>query len=143
MSHLARVSAALLAVILLGAACAHSQSPVLYPNAKLKEAGKDQAEAEISACRSLADDYTSSSAAKAKEIGKDTAVGGVGGAAVGAVGGAVSGGGAGRGAAIGAAVGATAGAVTGTAKSVGPSQVYKNFVDRCLRERGYEVIGWQ
>ena len=97
----------------------------------------------FASCRSLADDYTSSGAATAKEIGKDTAVGGVGGAAVGAVGGAVSGGGAGRGAAIGAAVGATAGAVTGTAKSVGPSPVYKNFVDRCLRERGYEVIGWQ
>jgi hypothetical protein len=143
MSHLARVTAVLLAVGALGAACAHTQSPVLYPNAKLKEAGKDQANAEISACRSLADDYTSSGAATAKEIGKDTAVGGVGGAAVGAVGGAVSGGGAGRGAAIGAAVGATAGAVTGTAKSVGPSPVYKNFVDRCLRERGYEVIGWQ
>jgi outer membrane lipoprotein SlyB len=143
MPHLARATAVLLAIVVLGAGCAHTQSPVLYPNAKLKEAGKDQANTEISACRSLADDYVSSGAATAKEIGKDTAVGGVGGAAVGAVGGAVSGGGAGRGAAIGAAVGATAGAVHGTAKSVGPSPIYKGFVDRCLRERGYEVIGWQ
>jgi len=143
MSHLTRISAAVLAVAALGAGCAHYQSPVLYPNAKLKEAGKAQAEAEISACRSLADDYVSSGAATAKEIGKDTAVGGVGGAAVGAVGGAVSGAGAGKGAAIGAAVGATAGIVHGTAKSVEPSPIYKGFVDRCLRERGYEVIGWQ
>jgi hypothetical protein len=143
MSHLARATAAVLAAVALGAGCAHYQSPVLYPNAKLQEAGKAQAEAEIAACRSLADDYVSSGTATAKEIGKDTAVGGVGGAAIGAVGGAVSGGGAGRGAAIGAAVGATAGAVHGTAKSVGPSPIYKRFVDRCLRERGYQVIGWQ
>jgi len=143
MPHFARAAAVILAAVALGAGCAHYQSPVLYPNAKLKEAGKAQAEAEVSACRSLADDYVSSGTATAKEIGKDTAVGGVGGAAVGAVGGAVSGAGAGRGAAIGAAVGATAGAVHGTAKSVGPSPIYKGFVDRCLRERGYEVIGWQ
>src|SRR5260370_25759807 len=82
---------------MIAVGCAHSQSPVLYPNAKLKEAGKAQADAEISACRSLADDYVSSGGATAKEIGKDTAAGGVGGAAVGAVAGAVSGGGAGRG----------------------------------------------
>jgi outer membrane lipoprotein SlyB len=138
-----RLATAVLTLVMIVAGCAHSQSPVLYPNAKLKEAGKAQADAEISACRSLADDYVSSGTATAKEIGKDTAAGGVGGAAVGSVAGAVSGGGAGRGAAIGAATGATAGAVHGTFKSSGPSPVYKNFVDRCLRERGYEVIGWQ
>jgi hypothetical protein len=143
MLRLARVAAVVLTVVMIGAGCAHSQSPVLYPNAKLKEAGKAQADAEISACRSLADDYVSSGGATAKEIGKDTAAGGVGGAAVGAVAGAVSGGGAGRGAAIGAATGATVGAVHGTFKSAGPSPVYKRFVDHCLRERGYEVIGWQ
>jgi outer membrane lipoprotein SlyB len=143
MLRLVSKAAVVLTVVMLGAACAHSQSPVLYPNAKLKEAGKAQADAEISACRSLADDYVSSGGATAKEIGKDTAAGGVGGAAVGAVAGAVSGGGAGRGAAIGAATGATAGAVHGTFKSSGPSPVYKRFVDHCLRERGYEVIGWQ
>ncbi len=143
MPRLARVTAVVLTIVALGAGCAHSQGPVLYPNAKLKEAGKAQADAEISACRSLADDYVSSGGARAKEIGKDTAVGGVGGAAIGAVAGAVSGGGAGRGAAIGAATGATAGAVHGTVKSAGPSPIYKGFVDRCLRERGYEVIGWE
>jgi hypothetical protein len=115
------MTAVVLAVVAFGAGCAHYQSPVLYPNAKLQEAGKAQAEAEIAACRSLADDYVSSGATTAKEIGKDTAVGGVG----------------------GAAVGATAGAVTGTAKRAGPSPIYKGFVDRCLQERGYQVIGWQ
>lgn len=137
------MTAAVLVVVALGAGCAHYQGPVLYPNAKLQEAGKAQAEAEIAACRSLADDYVSSGAATAKEIGKDTVVGGVGGAAIGAVGGAVSGGGAGLGAAIGAAVGATAGVVTGAARSIEPSPTYKGFVDRCLQERGYQVIDWQ
>ena len=143
MLRVSRLAPAVVTLLMIAAGCAHSQSPVLYPNAKLKEAGKAQADAEISTCRSLADDYVSSGGATAKEIGKDTAAGGVGGAAVGSVAGAVSGGGAGRGAAIGAATGATAGAVHGTFKSSGPSPVYKNFVDRCLRERGYEVIGWQ
>lgn len=130
-------------VLMILAGCSHSQSPVLYPNAKLGEVGKAQADADIEACRQRADDYVSSGGATAKEVGKDTAVGGAGGAAVGAVAGAVSGGGAGRGAAIGAASGATAGAVHGAVRSSGPSSVYKNFVDRCLREKGYEVIGWQ
>lgn len=143
MRRVSRLATAVATLSVIAAACAHSQSPVLYPNAKLKEAGQAQADAEISACRSLADDYVSSGGATAKEIGKDTAAGGVGGAAVGTVAGAVSGHGAGRGAAIGAATGATAGAVHGTFKSAGPSPVYKHFVDRCLRERGYEVIGWQ
>jgi len=79
MLRVGRVAVAILAVMVIGAGCAHSQGPVLYPNAKLKEAGKAQADAEISACRSLADDYVSSGGARAKEIGKDTAVGGVAG----------------------------------------------------------------
>jgi hypothetical protein len=28
-------------------------------------------------------------------------------------------------------------------QSAETSPVFKNFVQRCLRERGYEVIGWQ
>jgi hypothetical protein len=123
------------------AGCATSQKPVLYPNAHLQRVGPEQAEHDIEACRQLASEYVESSAAK--EIGKGVAIGGAGGAAVGAAAGAVSGRGAGAGAAIGAAAGATAGAVRGAAKQTGPSPVYKQFVTRCLRERGYDVVGWQ
>ncbi len=35
MLRLARVTAVVLTVVALGAGCAHSQGPVLYPNAKL------------------------------------------------------------------------------------------------------------
>jgi uncharacterized protein YcfJ len=143
MPHGVRGTAGLLVAVTLAVGCSHAQSPVLYPNAKLEQVGKAQAQADISTCRQRADEYVSSGAATAKEVGKDTAVGGVGGAAVGAVAGAVSGGGAGRGAAIGAATGATAGAVHGAVKSSGPNPIYKSFVDRCLRDKGYEVIGWQ
>lgn len=34
-------------------------------------------------------------------------------------------------------------AAKGGAKDVGPTPIYKGFVNRCLRERGYEVVGWQ
>ena len=135
------VSAAALAALCALAGCAHSQSPVLYPNAKLQQAGKEQADRDVEACRKMADDYVSNP--MAKDAAKGGAVGGVGGAAVGAVAGAVTGHGAGRGAAVGAATGATAGAVHGAAKDVGPTHVYKGFVNRCLHERGYEVVGWQ
>lgn len=135
-----RLALGLVALLALGA-CARTEKPVLYPNAKLQQAGREQAERDIEACRQLASDYVENTAAK--DIGKSAAIGAVGGAAVGAVGGAVSGHGAGRGAAIGAATGGTAGAVHGAAKQTGPSPVYKQFVTRCLRERGYEVLGWQ
>jgi hypothetical protein len=46
-------------------------------------------------------------------------------------------------AATGAAAGAAAGATRGAIHSGEPGQVYKGFVQRCLRERGYEVIGWK
>ncbi len=130
-----------LAGLLALGGCASSQSPVLYPNAKLKQVGREQASHDIEECRKLADDYVQSTAAK--DVAKGAAVGGAAGAAIGAVGGAVSGRGAGTGAAVGAATGATAGAVHGAAKQTEPSPVYKRYVDRCLGERGYEVIGWQ
>ena len=130
-----------LAGLLALGGCASSQSPVLYPNEKLKQAGREQADREITECRKLADAYVQSTAGK--DIAKGAAVGGAAGAAIGAVGGAVSGRGAGTGAAVGAATGATAGVVHGAVKQTAPSPVYKAYVNRCLRERGYEVIGWQ
>ena len=50
---------------------------------------------------------------------------------------------AGRGAAVGAATGATGGFLRGLFKGRQPSQVHKRFVDKCLRDRGYEPLGWE
>ena len=132
---------AVLAVTLLLFGCASTQHPVLYPNVHLQQVGQQQAERDIDTCHQMASAYVQRS--PGKDVASKTAMGGAGGAAIGAVGGTVSGGGAGRGAAIGAATGATAGALGGLVKQAAPSPIYKNFVDRCLRERGYEVIGWQ
>ena len=49
---------------------------------------------------------------------------------------------AGRGAAVGAASGATAGLMRPIFSREQPSQAYRNHVDRCLEERGYESMGW-
>ena len=43
----------------------------------------------------------------------------------------------------GAGEGAAVGGATGAVRSDRPSQPYRGFVQRCLRERGYDVIGWQ
>jgi uncharacterized protein YcfJ len=71
-----------------------------------------------------------------------TIVGGAGGAIVGGAVGAVTGS-IGRGALVGGVAGAATGLVRGIYKSSQPSPVYKAFVNRCLRDKGYDPIGWE
>jgi hypothetical protein len=138
---LAPVLAALLLVAGLVAGCA-SPEPVLYPNGHLATVGKAAAEQDVDDCRDMAE---SAGANKGEGTGEQAAggavVGGAIGGAAGAAGGAVVGA-AGRGAAIGAASGAAAGFMRGLFKGSKPSQAYRNFVNRCLGDRGYEVVGW-
>lgn len=134
-----RKALAVLVSVLTLSACAASR-PVLYPNAHLARVGPGQAEQDIATCRGLADQYVASGGAGT--VAGSTAVGGGAGAAIGAAGGAVRGS-AGTGAAVGAATGATAGLIRGLFKASEPSPTYKNFVNHCLRERGYEPVGWQ
>jgi hypothetical protein len=49
----------------------------------------------------------------------------------------------GRGAMVGAASGATAGFLRGLFRRAPPSNAYKQFVQRCLKERGYDPVGWE
>lgn len=131
-----------LGALLLSSGCASAPpQPKLYPNSHLQSVGQAQADRDIAECRQLA---TSSSVAEKKdgEVGKKAAGGAaVGGASAGAWG-LVRGNAAER-AAAGAAAGAAGGAVRGAMQSTETSQVFKNFVNRCLSRRGYEVIGWQ
>ena len=127
------------AVLLALFGCA-TQKPVLYPNAYYEKAGASQAEADIEECSLNAHKYVDSN--PTKEVAKDTAVGGAFGAAVGAVGGAITGS-AGAGAAIGGATGATAGLLRGLFNAPEPNPLYKSFVEKCLREKGYEPMGWK
>jgi hypothetical protein len=137
-NSLRRVPVLLAAVVLL-AGCS-ARRPVLYPNEKLQTAGPTAADQDIAECMHLADGYVKSGG-KGREVAKDAAIGGATGAAGGAVGGAIWGS-AGRGAASGAAAGVTVGLLHGLFKESGPSPLYQNYVNTCLADRGYRVIGW-
>jgi len=122
------------------AGCA-TQRPVLYPNSKYNHVGPEIAQRDIDDCIRLAESHgiTHDSGGKVARRGAEgAAVGGAAGAAAGAVRGNV-----GQGAGVGAAAGAAAGATRGAIHSGEPGSVYKGFVQRCLRERGYDVIGWK
>ncbi len=134
-------------VICLATSACSGAKPVLYPNPHFQSVGKEIAEQDIEACKQLAESAGAEEGdGKAGRVAGSTAMGAGVGAAAGAVGGAISGA-AGRGSAIGAASGAVWGLLTGIfSAAFGPShppEAYTNFVNRCLRERGYEVTGWQ
>jgi hypothetical protein len=132
-----------LAALALGA-CASRPQPVLYPNEQLQVMGQAQAEQDITECRALAESAgASEGTSDARRAAGSTAAGGAMGGATGAVGGAILGR-PGTGAAVGAATGATAGLMRSIfSGGSGPSAAYRNVVDRCLRERGYEPMGWE
>lgn len=118
--------------ITLGA-CA--SSPKLYPNETYKknpEAAKDA----ITNCMNDADTFLESS--KGKQMTKGAGAGAFIGGAMGAVSGIFTGNIA-RGAAEGAAIGGAGGAAGG---AISPDQLKQNFVNQCLSEKGYRVLGW-
>lgn len=124
-------------------ACA-SQRPVLYPNEQFKRVGNVGADQDINDCMQRAEEYVSlgGGGQALEHTGGSSATEGAIGAAAGAAGGSVVGR-AGTGAAVGGAAGATRGLIRGLIRKQNPSPVYKTFVNRCLREKGYDPIGWQ
>jgi len=123
-----------LIVLFILASCA--SKPQLYPNEKFKEVGKKAATEDVESCIKDSEEYLKGS--KGKQVAKGAGFGASVGAAMGAIGGAFTGnfgGGLVRGAAIGAGGGAAAGAVS-------PDVVKKNYVNQCLADKGYQVIGW-
>jgi hypothetical protein len=125
------------------AGCASAPRPILYPNAHLSAVGQGQADVDIAECRRMAEAAgASAGAGQGERAAQGAGVGGAIGGATGAVGGAILGR-PGTGAALGAATGATAGFMRSLFRGSQPSQAYRGFVDRCLRERGYEPVGWE
>lgn len=114
--------------------------PVLYPNAHLQKVGEAQAHKDVAECEVLTNQYVKSDAGI--EAAKSTAIGGAGGAVIGGAAGAVVGH-LGRGIGVGAAAGAATGLVQGIIKASEPSPIFKNFMIRCLQEKGYETVGWK
>ena len=131
----------LLLMLLSSLTACTSKRPVLYPNTHLESMGRSAAENDIDECFELARNSGVDSS-PADDIATDTASAAVTGSATGAAAGAVYDS-AGRGAAAGAAGGAAGGMARGIIHSGDPQPVLRNFVDRCLREQGYEPIGWQ
>jgi outer membrane lipoprotein SlyB len=122
----------LILIVLVGCA----SRPTLYPNQKLKTVGKKAAQEDVDKCMADADVYLKSS--KGKQVAKGAGSGAAIGAAMGTVAGLFTGnvgGGLVRGSAIGAAGGGAAGAIS-------PDQLKQRYVNQCLAEKGYQVLGW-
>jgi uncharacterized membrane protein len=113
-------------IILLIFMVSCASRPQLYPNQKLKNISEEISKKDIDHCITEADTYMSSG--RGKRMAKGAGAGAGIGAAVGAVGGMFTGN-FGRGLIRGAAVGAGGGAAA-------------NYVNQCLSDKGYQVIGW-
>ena len=133
----ARLFVAFLAILFFSGCASHG--PVLYPNDHLKRVGEGGAKRDIQECDRQAAEYVKSEAAL--NTAKSTAIGAGAGAIIGGAVGAVTGN-VGKGAAAGAAGGGASGLLSGLFRGSKPSPTHMNYVDRCLREKGYEVIGW-
>lgn len=126
--------------LLLLAGCS-AQRPVLYPNEQYKAVGQEKAQQDIDDCIKLAEESGAQGDAGAKlaaRTGSSIVVGGATGAVVGAISGS-----AGRGSLIGAAAGGTASLVSGLFQANRPDPLVMRFVEQCLFERGYQVLGWR
>ena len=130
----------IISIAVLICACAKKR-PVLYPNATYTAAGEIVAQGDIDDCFQLAADHghaTDSGKRVAGSTAKGAVVGGAVGGAVGAVTGRP-----GRGLAAGAAGGGAGGLARGAMKSGDPDEIERRFVEQCLRDKGYKVIGWK
>lgn len=130
------------ALVLTGCATPIAQ-PAFYPNAHYQRVGPGQAQFDAQACANLAQQSEVTAVNKA-DAGRSAAAGAAGVGTAGVVGSLLSGhkpdlkniaAGA-------AAVGAGGAAATAAGQSVGGSPLYRQFVQQCLAERGYHVIGW-
>lgn len=153
MSLFIKTACACATALLLGslAACASTGSqspsarPVLYPNATLSQVGDAQGRAEADACMARAVAAGLTPDEKNNAVARGAGIGAATGAVVSALGALITGSGgegAVRAGAAGAAVGGSAGAVQGAFHNDRPNSIYRKYVQRCLVERGFEVIGW-
>jgi hypothetical protein len=126
------------------AACSGSpKRPVLYPNQQLGRVGSAAGQRDIDDCMQLA---RSSGVNETKdgEVGRKAASGAaLGGVSTGVYGAVRGSSDVGNRALAGAAAGAATGAVQGGFQSTEQAPIFMNFVNKCLSDKGYSVIGWQ
>lgn len=129
------VASALLVACCVALAGCSTSRPVVYE-------GGSVSQADIDACERLAR-QAGADGNKAGEVARDTAIGAAAGGAATGVYGAVRGySDVGNRTAAGAAAGAAVGMIRGAVRTSEPSSAFKAYVNRCLRERGYDVVGW-
>jgi outer membrane lipoprotein SlyB len=118
--------------------------PVLYPNANYTRMGEAQAKAEVDACMEMATKAVSAEAHSdtSRRVGQAAAT-----TAVAAAVGTLVGGGNARAAAANAAGGAAVTSATiataGAFEAGKANPTHRAFVQRCVTEKGLEIIGWQ
>ncbi len=125
-------------------ACAGPQ-PILRSNKQLHLYGKQQAQQEIESCRKKVEKTgvrpgTNQSVNAATGAVLGMTLGGAVGASAGVVGGLP---GVAIGAAAGSGLGLVVGLLGGTFKPLEPEPPYADAVTSCLKEKGYEVSGWE
>ena len=143
MKHRFTLPVWVLASVLVAGCATPVAKPAFYPNAHYQRMGAAQAQADAQACAELANqsDVGAVNKVDAARVG---AAGAAGVAVAGTVGSVL------KGnkpnikniAAGAAAIGAGGAAATAAGQSVGGSSLYRQFVQQCLAERGYQVIGW-
>ncbi len=112
---------------------------MLYPNAHFHSVGEARARTDVDRCLRLAKDF-GAPVYGGTDVARDTATDeAIGGAAAGAWGLVRDG----EKDAGNRALADAAGLVRGALRVGKPSQTFRGFVNRCLSERGYDVIGWQ
>jgi len=121
-----------------------SARPVLYPNATLNRVGPAQGQAEANNCMARASESGLTPSQQNNEVGRRAGEGAATAGVASAVGALISGRGSDvlRAGAAGAAIGGSAGAVSGAFHNDRPNATYRQFVQRCLSEKGFDVIGW-
>lgn len=114
--------------------------PDLYPNEYFRQVGPERARRDINDCSVAANDYLGeSSRTRARGALGETAKG----AAKGALAATIMGSNAGRGAGAGAALGGLKGVGTARSESQYGSAEYQKYVEACLEDRGYKIVGWK
>lgn len=133
-----------LVLLLTVAACAVPQ-PILRSNKQLHLYGRQMAQQEIESCRKQVEKTgarhgTNQSVNAATGAVLGATLGGAVGASAGVIGGLP---GVTIGAAAGSGLGLVIGLLGGTFKPLEPDPPYADAVTSCLKEKGYEVSGWE
>jgi hypothetical protein len=124
------------AIVFCCLACAAAKRPILSPNEDLQDMTTEAVQRDIDECLQLAKE-----AGPGTTRGKQIATQTIGGAAAAAASGAITGG------PIGAAAGAVSGVTTSLFQGVfGSSDLdagKQRYAEDCLRQKGYNPIGWK